>query len=74
MLNYIILSGILLGIAFIGLAITVLLKKNGSFPETSVSKNPALRKKNIYCIKTEQRIIDKKLNYQGKADNCCSSC
>jgi hypothetical protein len=45
-------------------------KKNGHFPEGSVGKNKALREKKIYCMKTEQKLIDKQIK-AGK-DSVCS--
>ncbi len=60
----------ILAIAFIGFSINILFKKNGRFPEGSVGKNKVLRKKKIYCIKTEQKIIDKKI--EGGKDPICS--
>jgi hypothetical protein len=63
-----------IGFAFIGFAITILFKKNGEFPETSISKNKGLRKRKIYCIKTEQKIIDKNFKeYDRNGSSCCSS-
>lgn len=63
------------GIAFVGFAIGILLKKDGSFPETSISKNKELRKRKIYCIKTEQKIIDNQLKGLTNAgESCCNSC
>ncbi len=51
----------ILALAFAGFAIKILFKKNGQFPETRVGHNKNLRKKKIYCIKTEQKIIDNKI-------------
>lgn len=74
MLIYIILSIVLLSISFIGFAISILVKRNGSFPETSISKNKELRKRKIFCIKTEQKIIDKQImNNDCQGNSCCSS-
>jgi hypothetical protein len=50
--------------------INILFKKNGHFPEGSVGKNKALREKKIYCMKTEQKLIDKQIK-AGK-DSVCS--
>ena len=36
---------ILLGIALVGLGITILLKKNGSFPETHIGRNKEMKKR-----------------------------
>jgi hypothetical protein len=74
MLVYIIISIVLLSISFIGFAISILVKRNGSFPETSISKNKELRKRKIFCIKTEQKIIDKQImNNDCQGNSCCSS-
>lgn len=46
----------LMAIAFIGLAIQILLKKGGKFPNTHVGGNPYLQKQGISCAKTQDRI------------------
>ncbi len=61
----------LVAIAFVGFAVNIIFKKNGSFPETSVGKNKALRKKKIFCYKTEQKIIDKEIK-NGNNPPICS--
>ena len=43
---------VLVGIAIAGLATTILLKKNGQFPNTHVGSNPNMRKKGLMCIKS----------------------
>ncbi|MDF1547848.1 MAG: hypothetical protein P1P88_08490 [Bacteroidales bacterium] len=73
MFIYVVLLSIgFIGIAFIGFALNILFKKNGHFPETSVGKNKALRAKNVYCIKTEQKLIDKQI--KAGDNTICSSC
>lgn len=69
-IKILLLSVGLVAIAFIGFGVNVLFKKNGQFPEGSVGKNKALRKKKIYCMNTEQKIIDKRMK-AGK-DTVCS--
>lgn len=44
--------GILL-ISFVFLAITLLIKKNGRFPNTHVSGNKAMRDRGIHCVQTQ---------------------
>ena len=44
--------GILL-ISFVFLAITILIKKNGKFPNTHVSGNKAMRDRGIHCVQTQ---------------------
>jgi hypothetical protein len=57
----------LLGIAFLGFALQILIKKNGKFPETSISKNKALREKGITCVKHDEY----KCSGHGGQGGCC---
>lgn len=50
-----------MAISFLGFSIQILLKKNGRFSSSSIGGSKPMRKKGIYCVKTEQKIIDKKL-------------
>lgn len=52
-LNLLILSVILVAFAFIGLAINILFKKDGKFPETGIGHNPEMTKRGLKCAKTE---------------------
>ena len=51
-----IIVAILLGIALIGLGITMLIKKNGKFPETHIGKNKAMKERGINCANTTDRL------------------
>lgn len=53
---------ILLGIALIGLGITMLIKKNGKFPETHIGKNKAMKERGIHCANTTDR--EERQNYK----------
>ncbi|MFW6289679.1 MAG: hypothetical protein ACOC0R_01825 [Mariniphaga sp.] len=52
----ILLAVILVAIAFAGMALQVLLKKGGKFPNTHVGGNPYLQRQGISCAKTQDRI------------------
>ena len=74
-LQLLLISVVLLGIAFAGFAIKLIFIKSGEFPETRVGHNKALRKKKIYCIKTEQKVIDNKIKKMNQSEgSACSSC
>lgn len=47
---------ILLGIALVGLGITILIKKNGKFPETHIGRNKAMKDRGINCANTTDRL------------------
>ena len=51
-----VITFILLGIALVGLGITILIKKNGTFPETHIGKNKEMKKRGIYCANTTDRM------------------
>ena len=65
-----ILSIAVLAAGLLLMSIQVLLGKRKDFPDYRIGHNPELRKRNIYCAKTEQRIIDG-LSSEGDS---CSSC
>jgi hypothetical protein len=48
-IKLLIISILFLGIAFSGLAIRILLKSGGRFPETHIGKNKEMRKLGISC-------------------------
>jgi len=60
---------ILVGLAFAGLAIQILLKKGGNFPNTHVSGNRYLKRQGVYCSQTQDKLAQasarKKINYEN---------
>lgn len=60
-LKIFIIVAVLVGIAFLGLAITILIKKNGKFPEIHIGRNKAMQDKGIHCANTTD-YLDRK-NY-----------
>ena len=48
-LKLLLISALFLVVAFAGLAIRILLRSNGRFPETHISKNKELTKRGITC-------------------------
>lgn len=68
------LSIALMTIAMLAFAIQILFKKNGIFSSISIGKSKEMRKRKIYCVKSEQKIIDKKTIKDFKDKNMCASC
>ncbi len=68
----------LLAIAFIGMAITILIKKNGKFPESEIGKNKDMHKKGIHCVKHDEmkkyRKMMKKKGVKVPDSGCCGGC
>ncbi len=54
-LKVLLLSTGLVAIAFAGMAISILVKKGGKFPNTHVSGNKYLKQKGVYCSQTQDR-------------------
>ncbi len=68
------LSLAIISIALIGLGIQTFFSKKKKFPDTKVGHNKEMRKRKIYCIKTQQKIIDKDLNKGKNSSPECSIC
>ncbi len=49
MLKLALITIVLLGLAFAGIAIKILLKKNGEFAGTCASNNPMLQEEGVSC-------------------------
>lgn len=52
----------LLAIGVAGMAVTILVKKDGKFPDGEIAHNKALREKGIVCAKTEEMRLWRKRN------------
>ena len=48
-IKLLIISAVLVGLAMVGLAISMLLKPKGRFPETHISRNREMQKRGIRC-------------------------
>ena len=62
MVKTLLLTLILVGIAVILLAIGVIVKKNGKFPETHIGKNKAMAERGIKCNVLQDREAQKTNN------------
>ena len=47
---------LLLGIGMAGMAIRILVKRGGKFPNTHVSGNKYLKNQGVYCSQTQDKI------------------
>jgi len=59
MLATLLLTIIIVGIAVIFLAINIIVKKNGKFPETHIGKNKAMAERGIKCNVSQDREAQK---------------
>lgn len=64
-----IISLIFLALAAVGMGIRMLLKTNGKFPETHISRNPEMRKRGISCAQNNDTGCHSTEDFPG-----CSSC
>ncbi|MDX1284609.1 MAG: hypothetical protein R3182_06345 [Draconibacterium sp.] len=67
-LKVILIAVALVSIGMLGMAITILIKRGGKFPNTHVSGNKYLKKQGVYCTQTQDKIAQreayKKVNYK----------
>jgi hypothetical protein len=74
-LELLLLSVIIVAIALLGLATQIIFKKNGKFPNFRVGHNREMRKKGIYCVKAQEKIILKEYRKKGEKSNPeCVNC
>lgn len=69
LLTIFILVVILLGLSLVGLGISILVKKNGKFPETHIGRNKAMKDRGITCANTtdhQERLHYKPLDLSQK--------
>ena len=59
-LKVILLAVALVSIAMLGMAVRILFKKGGKFPNTHVSGNKYLKRNGVYCSQTQDRLEQKK--------------
>jgi hypothetical protein len=55
-LKVFLLSFGILSFAIVGLALTMLVKKGGKFPNTHVSGNKYLKRNGVYCSQTQDKL------------------
>ncbi len=60
----------IIALAFVGLGVQTFFSKKKSFPQTRISKNKEMRKRNIYCGETYQHRVDKGLDGKTGCGNC----
>lgn len=68
-LKVILLAVGLLAFAIAGMAITILIKKGGKFPNTHVSGNKYLKRNGVYCSQTQDRLEQRKGQKQNRFKN-----
>jgi hypothetical protein len=59
MLKVLLLSVVLVGIVFVLMAISILIKKHGKFPNIHIGSNKDMRKRGIVCATTQDRQAQK---------------
>ncbi len=68
-LQILVISTILIAVAFVALAIQILIKKKGKFPNTHISSSKALRDKGITCAQSFDKEEQKKAIEEQKLKN-----
>ena len=73
------LAVLLMALAVAGMAVTILFKKDGRFPDGEISHNKELRRRGIRCAKEEElRLWRKRAPAAARPDTCppggCESC
>ncbi len=64
---------VIVALCFLGLGVQTFFSKKKKFPDYEVGHNKEMRKRGIYCMRTQQMIIDKELikkRLEGGCDGC----
>lgn len=69
-IKLIVLSIVLVGIAFLFFGIRILLSKHGYFSASSVGDSREMRRRKIYCPQIMQKIEDQKLKKEIEPSSC----
>jgi len=68
-LKVVLLAVALVAIGMLGMAITILVKKGGKFPNTHISGNKYLKKQGISCAQTQDKLAQRdawrEVNYKN---------
>jgi hypothetical protein len=76
-LNILLLSLVLIALAFLGLALNILIKKNGKFPAYRVGHNSNMAKIGVKCAKHEEITCHKKrlkAKKEAEVADACLAC
>jgi len=65
-LKLILLATALVSLAMLALAVRILIKKGGKFPNTHVSGNKYLKKNGIYCYQAQDKIAQREARKEIK--------
>ena len=66
-MKVILLAVALLVLAVAGMAVTILVRKDGKFPDGEISRNKELRRRGIVCAKEEELRLWRKRNPKAAA-------
>ncbi len=69
MIQVILLAIALVSLAILGLAIRIVLVKNGKFPETHISRSPHMKARKIFCAKTFDKMEQRSYAQPNKFKN-----
>ena len=56
MFKLLIITVVFVGIALLALALRVLIKRGGRFPDTHISHNKEMRNRGIHCYQTQEKL------------------
>jgi len=72
-LKLIVISIILVSLAFLGLGVQIFFSKKRAFPQTHISENDNMKKLNISCAKHDDYDVKKLKSCNEECSSCCSS-
>lgn len=73
-IQLILICAAILTLCVAGMAITIIVKKDGKFPETEIGRNENMRKLGIRCMQDEERMLWHQARGMSPDEAGCSVC
>ena len=70
-MKVVLLAILLLALGVAGMAVSILVKKDGKFPDGEISHNKELRRRGVICAKEEELRLWRKRHPDGKRPDTC---
>lgn len=63
MFQLLVVTGIIVGLSFLGLGLNLFFRRNKNFPETEIGKNTRMREMGISCVKCSEMANFRKIRH-----------
>lgn len=65
MFQLLVITGVVVGLSFLGLGLNLFFRRNKNFPETEIGKNSRMREMGISCVKCSEMANYRKVRHSA---------